>query len=253
MQPLSEHISASLPVPALSAGACYNEEPQGWGHGDVDAMISKAIQNAIELASMAAAPPLPSGDNLVPSSIGIRDASCLLSRSLLFDSVIACLPPPCIDPLRHSPIPPHPLYPPPPPLPSPSPLLSIPAQPSKCRTRGFIHNGHINRQLAPPLFYEHDHGTAAQTAAACKNRAAACKNRAAACKNRAAACKNSNSHADAAFNVAGAVVVDPARHLVGCDTLLNSSADEILKFFVTHLNDASRKPSKTLLFHFASK
>jgi hypothetical protein len=52
--------------------------------------------------------------------------------------------------------------------------------------------------------------------------------------------------------VAGAIVVDPARHLVGCDTLLDSSSDEILKFFVTHLNDASRKPSKTLGAYFAS-
>ena len=85
MQLLSEYSLGSLPQPAMSAGALYSAEPHA--PGDVEAAILKAIQDAIQLASMGAALPLPSGDNLVPSSIGIPDASCFLTRSMLLDSV----------------------------------------------------------------------------------------------------------------------------------------------------------------------
>jgi hypothetical protein len=61
--------------------------------------------------------------------------------------------------------------------------------------------------MPPPFFYEHEYGTILQT---------------------------STNYVYA---------VDHRRHLVGCDALLDSSSDEILKFFVTHLNDQTRKPS----------
>ena len=84
IHPLSEYFPVSLLQPAMSADAQYSTVPNA--SEDADAMISKAVQNAIQLASMGAAP-LPCGDSLVPSSIGIPDASCFLPRSLLLDSV----------------------------------------------------------------------------------------------------------------------------------------------------------------------